>query len=184
LSADAAGHFFTAEDYLLLPDNGRPSELVRGRVVELPHHESRHGYYCSNVAGVLQDYMRTGDFGRVVCNCCGVVTARSPDTVRGPDVAFYSFERVAKGPLLKGYWPAPELVFEVRSPSDRLSAITTKIGEFLSSGVKVVCVLDPNKETLAVYTEDEFPRTLTIEEELTLPELFPDFRVPVRRFFE
>jgi hypothetical protein len=50
--------------------------------------------------------------------------------------------------------------------------------------VLVVCVLDPDTESVGVYPQNELPRRLTIDEELTLPEVFPDFRAPVRRFFE
>jgi Uma2 family endonuclease len=104
--------------------------------------------------------------------------------VRGPDVAFYSYSRVPRGPLPTGYWSSPELVFEVRSPSDRWKAITVKAGEYLAAGVLVVCVLDPDTRTICIYTENDSPSKKTEDDELTLPEVFPDFRVPVRQFFE
>ena len=99
-------------------------------------------------------------------------------------MAYYSFERVPKGPLPKGYWPAPDLVFEVRSPSDRLSDMYGKVGEYRNAGVKVVCLVDPDKATVIVYPGEEFHRMLGANDELTLPEVLPDFRVPVRRLFE
>ncbi|QDU22979.1 hypothetical protein ETAA1_49690 [Urbifossiella limnaea] len=102
--------------------------------------------------------------------------------MRGPDVAFYSFDRVPRGPMPKGYWPSPELIFEVRSPSNTWREINAKVGEYFKAGVKAVCVLDPDTESVGVYTPDEFPRRHTADEELTLPEVFPDFRVPVREF--
>ena len=58
------------------------------------------------------------NLGHVVSNDSGVVTERDPDTVRGADVAFYSYGRVPPGPFPRGYLAvAPELVFEVRSPT-------------------------------------------------------------------
>ena len=173
----------TAEQYLALPDAGRLTELVRGRIVEMPSPKPAHGYYCGNVYWALRGYVQPRKLGRVVTNDSGVQTERGPDTVRGPDVAFYSYAKVPEGPLPEGYWPAPELVFEVRSPSDRWPAIGAKAMEYLNAGVLAVCVLDPETESVGVYTQNEFPRRLTADEELTLPEVFPDFRVTVRDLF-
>jgi Uma2 family endonuclease len=175
----------TAEEYLALPDDGRQTELVRGRVVEVPPANFRHGVLCNRIGRLIGNFVEDRNLGWVINNDAGVITRRDPDSVRGPDVAFFSYSRVPKGQTPEGYPSvAPELVFEVRSPSDRWSAISAKAGEYLNAGVLVVCVLDPETESIGVYTENEFPRRLTIGEELTLPEVLPDFRVPVRRFFE
>jgi Uma2 family endonuclease len=137
-----------------------------------------------NVYWALRGYIQPRDLGRAVTNDSGVKTERGPDTVRGPDVAFYSYNKVPKGPLPDGYWPTPELVVGVRSPSDRWADIGAKTMEYLKAGVLAVCVLDPETESVGVYTQNEFPRRLTADEELTLTEVFPDFRVTVRQLFE
>ena len=175
----------TAEQYAAIPDDGRVTELVQGKVVEMPPPGTLHGYVTANIAGILREFVRARALGRVIGNDAGVVTRRQPDSVRGPDVAFFSFGRLPKGPLPTGY-PAvmPELVFEVKSPSDRWAAITTKAGEYLNAGVICVCVVDPETESVAVYLENELPRRHTAEEELTLAEVLPGLAVPIRQFFE
>jgi len=150
----------------------------------MPRPFSSHGYYCTNIATALHNYVQTLDIGRVVSNDNGVVTERGPDTVRGPDVAFYSYTRVPKGPLPTGYWPTPELVFEVLSPSDRTSKIMTKVGEYLEAGVLAVCVLDPEKRVLAVYPHDGLGRRYEVADILTLPEVFPDFQIQVCKLID
>src|SRR5262245_46508192 len=143
----------TAEQFRLLPDTGRPSELVRGRVVEMSLPAPRHGYYCGNICRVVGNHVAAKGLGRVMTNDSGVITERDPDTVRGGDVVYYSYERLARGPLPEGYLNvAPELVFEVRSPSDRWTKITAKVGEYLEAGVLIVCVLDPADERLVIYS--------------------------------
>jgi Uma2 family endonuclease len=120
----------------------------------------------------------------MMCNDSGVVTERDPDTVRGADVAYYSFARLPKGPLPNGYLSVvPDLVFEMLSPDDRWRKVLTKVAEYLNAGVAVVCVLDPDSETVYVYDGDRPARELRGDEELVLPELLGDFRVAVRRFF-
>jgi Uma2 family endonuclease len=173
----------TAEEFMNLPDDGRFTELVKGVIVEMPPPKPAHGFICTNIAAELRSYVRAKDLGRVVSNDSGVVTERGPDTVRGMDVAYYSYERVPRGPLPEGYWPTPELIVEVRSPSDRLTALSAKALEYLDAGAVVVCVVDPETESVAVFTQNELPRRLSNGDVLTLPELFPDFCVPVRQFF-
>jgi len=179
------GGLLTAEEYRLLPDNGRPTELVRGRLVEMNMPSPRHGYYCGNIAGIVRAHVKEHDLGRVMTNDTGIITGRDPDTVRGADVVFYSYTRLPRGAVPDGYLPVSlEVVFEVRSPTDRWAKIMVKVGEYLDPGVVVVCVLDPQSETLTVYRDDELPRVLAAEDELTLPDLLGDFRVPVRHFLE
>lgn len=59
-----------------------------------------------------------------------------------------------------------------------------KIGEYFAAGVLVACVLDTERELLAVYQPEELPRRYTADDELGLPELFPDYKVLVRSLLE
>jgi Uma2 family endonuclease len=175
----------TAEEYRLLPDNGQPTELVRGRIVTMNMPAPRHGYYCSLIVEFLGPFVRERQLGRVMSNDSGVVTERGPDTVRGADICYYSFRRLPQGELPDGYVDAvPEVVFEVRSAWDRWPRILVKVGEYLSAGVLVVCVHDVYSHTLTVYRPEQPPQVLGEDDELTLPEVHADFRVAVRRLFE
>lgn len=116
----AAERLLTAEEYLRLPDNGQPTELVRGRVVPVNMPTPRHGEICVQTAYFLRRFLDDHTVGRVVSNDSGVVTEQNPDTVRGADVAYLSYQRAPKGPLPDGYLSVvPEVVFEVRSTTDR-----------------------------------------------------------------
>ncbi len=175
----------TAEEYLRLPDSGNTTELVRGRIVTMNRPYTAHGYFCSVIDRLVGNHVTNHDLGRVVSNDAGVVTARDPDTVRGPDVAYYSFERVPRGPIpLNGYWPAPDLVFEVRSPDDRWKEIHHKVGEYLHAGVLTVVVVDPSAQTVHVFSADRPVELLTADDELALDDVLPGFRVAVGKLFE
>jgi Uma2 family endonuclease len=130
-------------------------------------------------------YVDDRDIGHVVCNDSGVITERGPDTVRGADIAFYSYARVPKGPFPDRYLDTPpELVVEVLSPSDRWPNVLRKVAEYLDAGVTVVVVLDDQRRQAQVYPADGATRLLDADEELTVPDLLGDFRVRVGRFFE
>ena len=176
---------YTAEEFARCLDPGYPEELVRGRIVAMPVPGSRHGKVCFNAAYQVGRFLEDHDVGQVLTNDSGVITERGPDTVRGADVSFYSYERVPKGPLPRGYLDvAPDLVFEVLSPEDRWRKVLGKVAEYLDAGVQVVVVLDPERRMIHVFTDDEPTRILTDRDELTIPGLLGDFRVPVHRFFD
>ncbi|MHB1559270.1 MAG: Uma2 family endonuclease [Isosphaeraceae bacterium] len=175
----------TAREFGRRPDPGYPEELVRGRIVAMPPPDRRHGWVCLRTGRILDTFVEEHDLGRVLSNDSGVITERNPDTVRGADVAYYSYARLPKGPLKPGYGPeVPELVIEVRSSSDSWREILEKVTEYLAAGVLKVIVLDPEKQKAHVFTTDEEPVVLGPADDLTLPGLLEGFRVSVHRFFE
>ena len=92
---------------------------------------------------MLTQFVENQRLGRVVSGDAGVVTQRDPDSVRGPDVAFYSYQRIPRGPLPEEYWPAsPELVIQVRSKTDRWKDVLQKVAEYLNADVLTVAVID------------------------------------------
>lgn len=174
----------TAEEFARRPDPGHPEELVGGRVVVLSPPNRRHGQICGRVVSLLTAFVEAHDLGHVLCNDAGIITQRGPDTVRGADIAFYSFHRLARGPLAPGYGPeVPELVVEVKSPGDRWSEILAKAAESLAAGVSAVVVLDDASRCAQIYAPDAPVRTLAEDEDLELPEILPGFHAPLRRLY-
>lgn len=180
-----AERLLTAEEYGALPDDGRRTELVDGKEVELPSPGFRHGVVCSRIDRRLGNYVEANDLGWVLSNDTGVVTRRDPDSVRGADVMYYSYGRMPKQEPPAGYAPvSPELIFEVKSPSDRARGTLAKVQEYHAAGVAVVCVVDPEAGWVDVHPSGQPVRRYAGDEAVELPELFPDFRVPVRAFLD
>jgi Uma2 family endonuclease len=85
----------------------------------------------------------------------------------------------------------PELVVEIKSSRDRIRELEEKIAVFLSQGVQVGILIDPDKHTVSVYrssgqgrnTEnDASSPSVTVLRDgdtLTIPELFPDWTLPI-----
>jgi Uma2 family endonuclease len=184
MSIAPAEKLMTAEEFLQLPDDGVPKELVRGRVITLNAPTPRHGQICGRVDRIIGNFADEHKLGHVIPNDSGVVVEEDPDSVRGADVAFYNFQRVPPGPFPRGYLEVvPELVFEVRPPTDRWPAIVRKVTEYHDAGVSLVCVLDEQTQSARLYTPDGLVRVLEAEEDLTFPDLLPGFVVRVERFF-
>src|SRR5580698_9033215 len=89
----------TAEEYGRLENDGRLTELVRGRIVEMNRPFTSHGYLLINIGHLLTQFVKQHGLGRVVGGDAALPTQRDPDTVRGPDLAFYSYQRIPSGLL-------------------------------------------------------------------------------------
>ena len=184
MSTATAPKLLTAEEYARL-DVDHPTELVRGVVHHMPPPRSRHGQVCSRVARIVGNYCDEHKLGHVLSNDAGVITEREPDTVRGGDVIFYDYRRVPKGKIPAGYIQVPpDLVFEVLSPDDRQSKVLRKVTEYLLSGVKAVCVLDPEDETLRIYRDDKPEVLLHATDDFTAADILGGFSCRVSKFFE
>ncbi len=106
------------------------------------------------------------------------------DTVREADVLFYSYERLPRDqPVPAGlHTVAPDLVVEIKSPSDSWIDLLTKVIEYLKVEVRVVVLIDPVKRTVSIYRADD-QQILGTSELLTLNDVSPGFAVPVQQLF-
>jgi Uma2 family endonuclease len=174
----------TAEQYAAMPDTGGATELVRGNIVDVQYTTPRCGQICTQIIYALGKYFETHDLGHLVSNHSAVRTQRNPDSVRGAHVAFYSYERVPKGPLPWDYLPvAPDLVIEVLSASDCWSEVKVKVAEYLDAGVRAVCVVDDDTRSVHVFGPDKPMRVFKAADEFSLPDVLGDFGMKVERFF-
>jgi Uma2 family endonuclease len=174
----------TAAEFAQLPDpaDGSQMELVRGEVVLMPPPKGRHGVVCGNVALFLGHHIKSKKLGWLTCNDSGVILERDPDTVRGPDVAFWSIERQPEVP--EGYFEIPpDFAVEVLSPDDRRVKVREKIREYLANGVKVVWLVDPELRVVTVYPGTMRGVELDTTEQLDGGDVLPGFSCPVADLF-
>jgi Uma2 family endonuclease len=132
--------------------------------------------------GILPTHHATQTGGWVTSNDTGVILERAPDTVRGPDVAFWSITRQPTIP--EGYFEIPpDLAVEVLSPDDRRKDVRAKIKEYLFYGVKLVWLVDPETRIVTVYRES--PRGVELDEDdlLDCGEILPGFTCKVSDLF-
>jgi Uma2 family endonuclease len=174
----------TAEEFLDMPDDGRLTELVKGRIIEMTPPGRPHGLICLEVGGILRDFLISHKLGRAVGNDSAFITRRNPDSVRGPDVSFYRNDQIPEHPHDPRWKGVPPLVVEVLSPSDTWREILAKVSDYLEVGVTVACVVDPDNNTVQVFRADRHPEILSGDMELKLPDILGDeFAVPVSKFF-
>jgi Uma2 family endonuclease len=178
------GKLLTAEEFARLPDpaDGSLQELVRGVVETRPPPGGLHGVCCLRVARRIGAFVEDNRLGTATCNDTGFVSERDPDTVRGPDVAFWSKERLPEVP--EGYIEvAPDLVVEVVSPNDHFSRVTRKLREYFERRVRMVWVIDPQDRSVSVYRSRKDVTVLTEPETLDGADVLPGFSCRVADLF-
>ena len=177
------GRLFTADELLSMPSDAR-YELIEGKLVPMPPTSDDHGLSTSDLHGEIWSYVRANDLGRCWAAETGFLLARSPDTVLAPDSAFAVKERLNYQRTGRGFVPiVPDLIVETRSPSDRLTGMEEKIRRWLSHGVRMALLLDPQRRTIRVFTPDADLVTLTPDDALDSDDVLPGFSLPLRRIF-
>jgi Uma2 family endonuclease len=175
----------TVEDLYTLPDDGLRHELVAGTLISEPNPGARHGRVMIRVASLLSGHARARNLGVVLGGDAGFVLARSPDTMRGPDVSFVSRERFEKvGDVETAFPGPPDLAVEILSPHDRPGEVRAKVADYLTAGTKLVWVVDPSMGSVTVYRSLFAPRALSGEDRLEADELLPGFTCSVAEIFE
>ena len=160
-------------------------ELVDGVVKEVAMPGFEHSVVVLTIARLIGNHVADRSLGRVVSNDTFFVTRRISETVRGMDVGYISYARLPKGPIPRGPLEvAPELVVEVRSPSDSWTDLFAKVEEYIAAGVGVVVVLDPEKQTASVCRPNADQTDFHVGDTLTIPDVLPGFAVAVSRLFE
>jgi Uma2 family endonuclease len=174
----------SVDEFFRLHGHESNVELVRGTVVRWPMPGAEHGAVASAADFELRAFARANTLGRVMSN--DTLIRLDTDTTRGADVCFLSYAKLpADQKLPKGVLEAiPELVVEVKSPSDSWTDVLTKVVDYTRAGVQVVIVLDPATESASAFRSDARQETFERDEELTVPDVLPGFAVPVARFFE
>ena len=174
----------TADEFLLLPDDGLRHELIRGEIVTMPLPGGRHGYVALEIAWRVNNHVKTHGLGRVYAAETGFLIERDPDTVRGADAAFVRRERLAEITDPDKHVPfAPDLAVEVNSPSDRPGEVSEKAASWLAAGTRVVWVVSVKDRTVSVHSPGSEPVTLGENDTLAGGDVLPGFRCPVRELF-
>jgi Uma2 family endonuclease len=165
----------TAEELLYTNAPNKRTELVRGRLIVHEPPGGRHGYVAANLAFRLNQHIDLTGAGAVFVGDVGFTLHRDPDTVRGPDVAFVSKDRLPQ-PIPNSYLEfAPDLVAEVLSHNDRPGEVLAKIGDWLDAGARLVWVIDPERRLARVYRADGTEYLLDETGQLLGEDVLPGF---------
>ena len=174
----------TIEEFSRMPDqpDGSRLELIRGEIVVMPPPKGKHGIICSRISRLLGNFVEPAKLGWVTTNDTGVILERDPDTMVGPDVAFWSNTRQPAIP--DDYFEIPpDIAVEAFLPSDRRKDVRERIKEYVQNGVKLVWLVDPETRTVMVYPGSLPGIELDEANTLTGGDVLPNFSCRVADLF-
>ncbi|MCU0544415.1 MAG: Uma2 family endonuclease [Oscillatoriaceae cyanobacterium Prado104] len=155
-------------DYQIELEDGRlsivgPSDIVSSEITSI-------------LIRLLGNWVYPRRLGRVFDSAGGFIM---PDTnVKAPDVSFVRAARLRQSPRYFAEL-VPDLVVEIKSQSDRIKPLETKVLKFIELGAIVGILIDPDEETVTIYRSTGEPTVLGNGDILTLPELFPGWELPI-----
>ena len=173
----------TAEELASMPDNGKRCELVDGVLHMMSPAGGRHGRIAGKLLLRVGNHVERQQLGATFAAETGFLLHRNPDTVRAPDVAFVSHERLGEFADHDGFLPlAPDLVAEVVSPSDQSSEVESKATAWLQAGVRVVLVVDPQTNSIREYRS---PAQIQVYRDgaIDLGDILAEFQLDVAELF-
>jgi Uma2 family endonuclease len=157
-------------------------ELVDGTLVEkgMGYHES---LLALAIASLLRAFVVPRNLG-VVSGPDGMVRL-FPGLVRGPDVAYASWDRFPDRKVPEEPIPslAPDLAIEVLSKSNTRPEMKRKRGEYFAAGVLVVWEIDRKRRRVSVYTPDGAVTVLKATQRLEGGDVLPGFTLELSELF-
>ena len=182
--AKPATKLLTADDLLRLDAEGVRGELIRGELSETMPAGRLHGKIIMKLAIRLGAFIEPRKLGTLVASGSGVWLERDPDTVREPDLAFFSAEKIPLDADIPGYAESvPDLVVEVVSPSDKRAAINDKALMWLRYGARLVWVVYPDARAVDVHRDGRPVAALGENDAFDGLDVLPGFSCPVRDIF-
>ncbi len=174
----------TADELFLLPSDNLRHELVKGELVTMTPASSEHGRIGMRIALRVSAFIEKHRLGETFNSDTGFIISRDPDTVRAPDFAFVTRERMSQEKDSKRFFPsAPDLAVEVVSPSDSFSEVVAKAHEYLAAGCREVWVADPRTRTITIYRSAGDVIARSEKDALDCSELLPGFSCTVAELF-
>ena len=185
MTTTAKPKLLTADDLLRLHSEGVKGELIMGVLHQKVSNGIEHGEVVANHIMTLGPFVKAHRLGRVFGSDTGVQLEHDPDTVREPDVAFISAERMPLDVRERRYAQVvPDLVVEIISPNDRPVPVFDKAQMWLRHGVRLVWITDPEARTITALSQSGPAHTYTEDDTLDGGDVLPGFTCPVSDIFE
>ena len=163
---------------------GKRTELVGGDLIVMAPAGGRHGQVAHKAGLVIGNHVLGRGLGRMFAAETGFLLRRDPDTVRAPDAAFVSGERMGTDETPAGFLQlAPDFALEVVSPRDSQAAIRDKVADWMAAGTRLVWVLYPDTKAVEVHRQGQPPVAFHEADSLDGAPVFADFSVRVRDLF-
>ncbi|MDZ8050835.1 MAG: Uma2 family endonuclease [Aulosira sp. ZfuVER01] len=183
------GLYVTQEQFAALaaanPDL-RLERTAQGELIVNPPTGWETGERNSSLTGQLYRwYEENEDLGKAFDSSTGFILPNG--ATRSPDASWVSRERwQALTPEQKGTFAniCPDFVVELRSSSDRLESLQTKMKEYINNGARLGWLINPQQRQVEIYRPELAVEVLENPSELSGEAVLPGFVLNLRRLWD
>lgn len=147
---------------------------AQGKLIVMPPTGSLTGEKNSDLNYQVQSWNRKYKLGKVFDSSTGFRLANGG--LRSPDVSWIAIKRwnSLSDRLKRGFAPIdPDFVIELLSPSDELKTAQEKMQEYLSCGVKLGWLINPDAKEVEIYRLGKEPEILKNPSSLLGEKILP-----------
>ncbi len=156
----------------------------KGRLIVMSPTGSETGRLNGNLFAQVWNWNRQTKLGEVFDSSTGF--RLSSGAIRSPDVSWIALERwnsLSEGQK-RGFAPIdPDLVIELISPTDNLEDLQQKMSEYISCGVKLGWLINPDAKEVEIYRVGQNKQVINNPSSLSGEELLPGLTVDLADIF-
>jgi Uma2 family endonuclease len=172
----------TVDDLLRVNSQGGMCELIDGVLVEKAM-GWRESLIASLLCELIRQFLRAHDLG-LVSGPDGFFKILKTQ-VRGPDVAFTSWDRLPGGKVPHAPVPelVPDLAIEILSEGNTYGEMARKRREYFHAGVRQVWMIDLDERTVAVYSDITQYELFDETQSLSGGDILPGLQISLSELF-
>lgn len=183
----ASPALLSLDDFIRLYDQEGAFEFIDGERIPVMPPIAIHGYLLRTLFRLLDAFCRAHERGEVFQELPFVITynAQWVKGSRVPDLMMFAAARwsdhLARTPDWAGkpFILVPDLAVEIVSTHDLYTDIQDKVDRYLDDGVRMVWVIDPQRQRVNVYRQ-HFHCSLFRQDTLDGEDVLPGLRIPLQ----
>jgi Uma2 family endonuclease len=159
------------------------AEFINGEIIMHSPVKLRHSQASDNLYRLLSTYVIKNKLGSVHHEKLLIKLTRNDYE---PDICFFNKEKSGKFNADQMFFPAPDFVVEVLSPSTEKIDRVTKYEDYAAHGVEEYWIIDPEKQLVEQYllTETGYELNMKSKTGMLKSKAVNYFEIPVHAIFD
>lgn len=157
---------------------------AKGQLIVMSPTGSESGEKNADLIYQVQSWNRQYRLGKVFDSSTGFKLSNG--AVRSPDVSWIALERWNSLSNLqkRGFAPIdPDFVIELLSPTDKIKELQQKMVQYISCGVKLGWLINPDEKQVEIYREGKNKEVLDNPRSLLGEAILPNLTVDLSEIF-
>jgi Uma2 family endonuclease len=172
----------TLEEFLKLPEEKPALEYFDGVIEQKMSPKTRHSALQGELVERINTAARPTQIARAFPELRATFGGESPV----PDLSVYRWERIPRdeqGRLVDEVRIPPDITVEIVSPGQSTNQLVRRCRWYVSNGVHVALLLDPEDRSVLAFLSDGTMRAWTDQDRIDLSPVIPKFDLTVEQLY-